>query len=164
MDLVRVLDRSHKAIKDYWHLSDILKGFNNINTAWEVVSVKCSKGVWGKLLPQFMHDITGFEPVDNTVDDVSRLAQKAGLDEVRAEDITQLFDSHGQQLSNEDLEDMVKELSQQKEVEKEKEEEPPLKCMKTSDLQHSVSAMENLSDELCDTGYNWEQNVKVKGV
>jgi len=42
------------------------------------------------------------------------------LDEVRAEDITQLLDSYGQQLSNEDLEDMVKDLNQQEEEEKEK--------------------------------------------
>jgi len=82
------------------------------------------------------------------------------LDEVRAEDITQLLDSNGQQLSNEDLEDTVKDLNQQEEEEKVKEEEPPLKCMKTSDLQHSFSAMETLTDKLCDTDHDWEQNVK----
>jgi len=50
IEMVRVLDRSHKTIKDYWHSSDILKGINTINTAWEEVSVKCLKGVWGQLL------------------------------------------------------------------------------------------------------------------
>jgi hypothetical protein len=85
MDMVRVLNRSHKTIKDYWHSSNILKGIN-INTAWEEVSVNCLKGVWGK----FMHEITGFQPMDNTVDDVSRPAQEGGLDKVRDEDITQL--------------------------------------------------------------------------
>jgi hypothetical protein len=59
---------------------------------------------------------------------------------------------------------MVKELSQQKEEEKEKEEQPPLKCIKTSDLQHSFSAMETLTDELYDTDHDWEQNAKFKGV
>jgi hypothetical protein len=58
-----------------------------------------------------MHDFTGFEPVENTVDDVSRPAQEARLDKFTAEDITQLLVSHGQQISNEELEDMVKELS-----------------------------------------------------
>jgi len=62
------------------------------------------------------------------------------LDEVRAEVITQLLDSHGQQLSIEDLEYMVKELSHEKK-EKEKAEQPPLKCMKTSELQDSFSAL-----------------------
>jgi hypothetical protein len=58
------------------------------------------------------------------------------------------LDSQGQQHSNEDLEDMVKELNQQKKEQKGKEEQPPLKRMKTSDLQHSFSAMETLTDEL----------------
>jgi hypothetical protein len=75
------------------------------------------------------------------------MSQEAGLDEVRAEDITQLLDSQGQQHSNEDLEDVVKELSQQKKEQKGKEE-PPLKCMTTSDIQHSFSAMENVTGEL----------------
>jgi len=95
-----------------------------------------------------MHNFTGFEPVVNNVDDVNRTSQEGRMDEVIAEDITQSLDSQGQQHSSEDLEDMVKEISQQKEDEKEKEEEPPLQCMKISDLQHSFSAMETLSDEL----------------
>ena len=93
-----------------------------------------------------MHDFTGFEPVVNNVDDINRTSQEAGMDEVIAKDITQLLDSQGQQHSSEDLEDVVKELSQQKE-EKEKEE-PSLKCMKISDLQHSFSVMVTTSDEL----------------
>jgi hypothetical protein len=84
----------------------------------------------------------------NPVDNVNRTSHEAELDEVRAEDTTQLLDSQGQQHSNEDLEDMVKELSQQKKEQKGKEEQPPLKCMKTSDFQHSFSAMENVAGEL----------------
>ena len=74
MDMVRILDRSHETIMDYWRSLDILKGIN-INTAWEEVSVKCLKGVWGKRLPQFTHDIMGLEPLGNTLDDVNRPAQ-----------------------------------------------------------------------------------------
>jgi len=84
----------------------------------------------------------------NNVDDVNRTSQEVGMDKVIAEDITQLLDSRGQQHYNEDLEDMVKEISQQEEEEKEKEEEPPLKFMKLSDLQNMFSAMETLTDEL----------------
>jgi hypothetical protein len=86
--------------------------------------------------------------VANNVDDVNRMSQEGGLDEVIAEDIIQLLYSQGQQHCNEDLEDMVKELSQWKKQQKGKEKQPPLKCMKTNDLQHSFSAMETLTDEL----------------
>jgi len=50
MEMVSVLDMSHKTIKGHGHSSDILKGINDISTAWEEVSVKCLKGVRSKLL------------------------------------------------------------------------------------------------------------------
>jgi hypothetical protein len=81
---------------------NILKRINNINTTWEEVSVSYVSGVWHKLLQEFMHDFTGFEPVENTVEDVSKLVQEARLDEVIPEDGTELLDSHGQQLFKED--------------------------------------------------------------
>jgi hypothetical protein len=70
--------------------------------------VKRLSGVQRKLLLEFIHDFTGLEPVKNTFVDDGRLAQDAGLDEVTAEDVRGLFDSRGQQLSNEDLEKLDK--------------------------------------------------------
>jgi hypothetical protein len=61
-----------------------------------------------------MHYFAGFEPVENIDEDIKKLQQEAGLDEVKAEHATQLFDSDGQQHSNEDLEELAKELSQQR--------------------------------------------------
>jgi ribonuclease HI len=52
-----------------------------------------------------------------------------GLDYVTAEDMAELLDNHGQHLSNEDVDELAKELIQQEEKEKEKDEEPHLKCM-----------------------------------
>jgi hypothetical protein len=66
-----------------------------------------------------MHNFTGLEPVENIVEDSSRLAQEVGWDKVTSEDVTELLDSHGQQISSEDFEEMDKDLSQEKE-EKEK--------------------------------------------
>jgi len=135
---------------------NILNGINNINTAWEGVSVSCVSEVWCKLLQEFMHDFIGFEPVENTVEDISRLVQEARLDKVTDEDGAELLNSHGQQLSK-DLEELDTELSQQKERESEKEDEKPLpKCMKMSDVQHILSAMDTLTDELCDNDHDWE--------
>jgi hypothetical protein len=96
---------------------DVLKGINNINKAWEGVSVSYVGGVRRKLLQEFMHDFTGFELVENNAEDFSRLVQEARLDEVTPEDGTELLHSHGQQLSKEDLKELDRELSQQKETE-----------------------------------------------
>ena len=69
--------------------------------------MKCLNGDWVKHLPPFLHEFTGYGPVVYIVDDVSSTEQQAGLDDVRAEDITQLLDSHEQQFFNNDLEETV---------------------------------------------------------
>jgi hypothetical protein len=78
-----------------------------------------------RLLPEFIHDFKGFEPVRDIAEDIRRLVQEAALDKVTGEDVTQMLDNPGQQLSNEDVEELAKELSQQKEEEKKNEEPPP---------------------------------------
>ena len=67
-----------------------------------------------KGLQQFLHEFTVVESVQNTVDDFNRPAKEVRLDKVRANDITELLDTNGQQFYNEDMEGMVKELSEQK--------------------------------------------------
>ncbi len=63
-----------------------------------------------KGLQQFLHEFTVVESVQNTVDDFNRPAKEVRLDKVRANDITELLDTNGQQFYNEDMEGMVKEL------------------------------------------------------
>jgi hypothetical protein len=53
------------------------------------------------------------------------------------------------------LEEMANQHPEQEE-EKEKDEEPPLQCIKTSILQCILSAMVTLSDEICDNDHRWE--------
>ena len=60
-------------IKDYWCSFDILKGIKIISTAWKVVSVNYLNGVWCKPLPEFMHYFTRFQPVENIVEDITKL-------------------------------------------------------------------------------------------
>ena len=162
MELIRDFDRSGKTMKDYWRSFDILKVINNIDAAWEEVSANCLTGVWLEFLPQFVHLFAGFEPVENMVEDVSKLKQKAGLDEVRVEHVKELLDSQIQQHSNADLKELAKELSQQRQEEKAKDKDPPLKYTKTSDLQRILSATDTLTDELCETDHDWERSAKVK--
>ena len=70
-----------------------------------------------KGLQQFLHEFTVTESVENTVDDFNRPAKEVRLEKVRANDITQLLDTNGQQFYNEDMEGIVKELSEQKKEE-----------------------------------------------
>jgi len=160
MEMIRVLDSSDKTIKDYWLGYDILKGIKNIKSAWDEVSTKCLNGVWRKLLPAFVDNFV-FE--EDLTENISKLARHVGLDDVTAKDVTELLECHDQPLSNEDLEELAKELDcvRSEEIDKESEEET-LRVMKTADLQRIISSMESLTDELCDLDYDWERSTKVK--
>ena len=83
IEFVRIFDRSGKTRKDYWRSFDILKVIKNINAVWEEVSVNCLTGVRLELLSQFVHHFVRSEPIKNMAEYVRRLAQEAGLDEVR---------------------------------------------------------------------------------
>jgi len=63
MEMVRGLDSSDKTIKDCWCTFNILKGINNISTAMEKVLVNSLNEYWHTLLPEFVYDFTGFEPL-----------------------------------------------------------------------------------------------------
>jgi len=68
--------------KDYWCAFNILKGFNNINAAWEELSVNCLNGVWWKLLPELCTTLQDLNQRRTLLKEVSRLAQEDGLDEL----------------------------------------------------------------------------------
>ena len=105
--------------------------------------MSCLNGVCCKLIPEFLHDFAGYEPVKDIAEDISRPVQEAGLDKATGEDVTEMLDNHGKQLSNEVVEELGKELSQQKEKKKEKVEEPLLKYTKTCDLGHFFSGRDS---------------------
>jgi hypothetical protein len=110
-----------------------------------------------------MQDFTGFEQW--TIMLTIQLAGAiAGIGYVTGEDITELLESHGQQLCNGDLEEQAKEIRQQKEEKKEKDEESPLKCMKTSDLQCVLSAMDTLTMSSVKWTTSGSEVQKCKGV
>jgi hypothetical protein len=74
-----------------------------IKDAWNAVTESSLKGVWKNLCPEFVHDSEGFEnPVANLTETVIEIANRLDL-EVSPEDVTELLQSHSQDLSNEDL-------------------------------------------------------------
>ena len=76
----------------------------NIDGSWAEVTQVCMNGVWRKLLPECVNDLKGFKhvfPILKTV--ILGPANKAGFDEVDEADVTQLLQSHGEELTNVDL-------------------------------------------------------------
>jgi hypothetical protein len=90
-------------IKEFWKSFSILDAVKIIKDAWNAVTESNLKGVWNNLCPEFVQDFEGFEnPVANVTETVIEIADRLGL-EVSPEDVTELLQSHSQDLSNEDL-------------------------------------------------------------
>ncbi|KAK4312082.1 hypothetical protein Pmani_016438 [Petrolisthes manimaculis] len=73
------------------------------DAAWKEVSENAMNGSWRKLWKDCVTDFTGFPDLKDVRKDLVRLLHSAGFNEVDEEDIQQLFDSHAEPLSNEDL-------------------------------------------------------------
>lgn len=74
----------------------------NIKSAWDFVTEQGMKGVWRNVCP----DMTGSTPLLNATDicyEISQLARQAGFEEVDDTDVTELLESHNQELTNDDL-------------------------------------------------------------
>ncbi|KAK9686854.1 hypothetical protein QE152_g36888 [Popillia japonica] len=161
--MARVLNTLDKTIKTYWQSFDIMKPINNIESAWNEVSNNCLNGLWRELFPSFVHNLEeGHQK--KVIENISRLAQTVGFDDVTVEDGTQVLESHNEPLSNKDLEELVEELDHQHSKEEEKEsEEESLRVIKTADLQHILSNIETLTDEPRDIDHDWDLSAKVEG-
>ncbi|CAM2096760.1 unnamed protein product [Caretta caretta] len=99
--LIRGTDGEHKpTIQQFWCDNNI----NNTGEPWAEVTQECMNGVWGKLWPECVNDLKGFKDIVPAMKkDILGLAKKVGFDEVEEADITQLLQSHREELTNEDL-------------------------------------------------------------
>uniref|UniRef100_A0A8C9R0F3 HTH CENPB-type domain-containing protein n=1 Tax=Scleropages formosus TaxID=113540 RepID=A0A8C9R0F3_SCLFO len=103
--LVDGLDsNSNLTIKELWKNYNMKIAIENIATAWEKIPEETMNAVWMKLLPEFVHDVKGFESVEKTIkEDIVKLAYRAGFEQVHTEDVEEVLDSHTEELTNEEL-------------------------------------------------------------
>lgn len=99
------IDNQNITLHDFWQSYNIYQAILNISKAWEEVSEVCLNRVWKKLCPHLVHSST--EPTrDETYEDVTykivKLAEQLHLN-VDADGVEELIQSHGAELSNEDL-------------------------------------------------------------
>ena len=70
-------------------------------------------GVWRKLCPQFVNDFHGFEErVDHVIRNIVALNKKIYL-YMEVDDVTELLESHGEELSAGDLIQMEKQITEE---------------------------------------------------
>jgi hypothetical protein len=103
------------SVKDFWRNFNIKKVNDNTRDAWaEVTTQSCMNGVWRKIWPDVVTDFHGFEPeeeISNSRRAIIDMAMSLGYEEVDEANVKELLQSHVEELSNEDLLALEKELS-----------------------------------------------------
>ena len=86
-----------------WKGFTILDAIKNIHDSWEEVKIATLAGVWKKLIPTLMDDFKRFRTsVEEITAHVVEIARELELD-VEHEDVTELLQSHGKTLMDEEL-------------------------------------------------------------
>lgn len=103
---VEATDReTGKTLRDFWKSYNIYQAIINIAKAWAEVTQVCLNAVWKKVCPQFVHSFKGFEKdrtYEEVADEIVKLAEQLEL-EIDVGDVDEFIESHGAELSNEDL-------------------------------------------------------------
>ncbi|XP_068205592.1 tigger transposable element-derived protein 1-like [Palaemon carinicauda] len=102
-------------LMDFWKSYNILDAVKNIADSWEEVKMTNMNGVWRKLCPQFVNDFHGFEDtVDHVIKNIVALSKEIDLD-MEVDDVTELLESHGEELSAGDLIQLEKQIIEEEE-------------------------------------------------
>ena len=105
-----------ETMKDFWKSYNILDAVQNIAYSWEEVKVTNMNGVWRKLCPQFLNDFHGFEEiVDHVIMNIVALSKEINL-YVEVDDVTELSEFHGEELSAGDLIQLEKQIIEEEET------------------------------------------------
>ena len=92
------------------------------------------------------------------IKEISEIVEEVGFDPVG---ITEILESHSQPLSNEELYDLAKQLTEQHKEGKD-EKDRGVKEMQTKDLTDILSATDMAAEKLCDFDPEWERSSTVK--
>ena len=122
------MDTSGVSLKEYWRDYNILTAIDNINMAWEEVTLSCMKGVWNKIWPSDESYGTNCDNLDFLMKEISEIAEEVGLENVDPVGITEVLESHSQPLSNGEICDLAQKLTEQQKEDEEEEDRGTEKC------------------------------------
>jgi hypothetical protein len=101
-----------QTVLELWKRFNINLAIDIIVEAWNDATKDCLHRVWRKFLPDSVDDFVDFEPSDELTQikaSCVALARQVGLEEVENEDVEELLQSHTEDLSTRDLQQLVAE-------------------------------------------------------
>ena len=150
-------------VRWHWKEYTIRDALWHVRDAWRKVTPNCIRGAWKKLCPDLADDLRGFDLSEGLSREHLKcleLARKVGLDEVEEDDVDNLLESIGEELSIEDLEDLEKQRHQ---LEEELEAgqhptTPPRKEMTIEVLQDFFGSVHTMLDKMETVDLDFERS------
>ncbi|XP_061435415.1 tigger transposable element-derived protein 1-like [Lethenteron reissneri] len=105
-----------RSARDFWRGYNIRAAVDNIADAWREVRPSDVNAAWRKIWPRCVvarpaGSGLAEEATEEVLRDIVGLARSAGLDNVEESDVAELLDSHGGELSNDDLVELLQQRS-----------------------------------------------------
>lgn len=161
--LVNNMRDQEQTVGDFWNSYNIMHATENISMAWKEVTSNCMNGVWCKVWPEARYDFNRFDDASSDITrDIVNLASDAGMDEVNADDVEELLNSHGEKLTKEELEELEKQHAVEEEEEDEMEGAPPVRNLKTAMLSEGIAKINEILNVWSENDPDWERSSSVK--
>ncbi|XP_029649971.1 tigger transposable element-derived protein 1-like [Octopus sinensis] len=162
--LIKAIDGEDKTtVRDYWAKFNIMNAVDNIAESWNEIKLSTMNSVWKNMWPDCVRDFTDFPPVESlhqVQQDIVTLANSAGFEEVKENDVIELLESHGESLSNEEL--LL--LEQDRAAEEEEEDLEAASTQLQLNVDHLATGLALIQEGLqifADNDPNRERNIKV---
>ena len=119
-----------------------MKAIDNLSVAWQEVKTTNMNRVWRKIWPECIGYLLGFEqPINEVHEQIVGVAHHAGLIEGEVEDVVELLESHGEELSNDDLMQMEQQRAAEQEDNENGDASPP-RSLSTKDLSEAFEHLD----------------------
>lgn len=159
--MIRAVDSDRNlSILQFWKDFNIKDGIDMIAESWKEMKQSTMNAVWKKLWPECVNNFTGFPNVKPVVTDIVNIAHGAGMNEVDEEGVNEVLESHGEELSNEDL--MAIEQERAADEEKDDEDTTPQLHLTRNILADALSEIEKGIQKIVDNDPNRERSLKLE--
>jgi hypothetical protein len=100
---------------------------------------------------------------ESVIQNIVKLANEAGLEDVNDDDVEELLQFHGEHLSNDELRELAEQCIQNESEAFDVKEETPVRDLTTEFLSNSITVITQIMDhQLIDNDPDWEQSNKAK--
>ncbi|XP_051885228.1 tigger transposable element-derived protein 1-like [Pristis pectinata] len=154
-----------QSIREFWRSYNMMKAIENISASWAEVTSVCMNNVWRKLWPEVCGDSVGCEEGEQVIiSDIVQLAAQAGLDEVDADDVVELLRSHGDGLTNEELQELEQYCVCVQTEDTESTETPAERNLSIAILMEGIKKIEEGLELFSANDPDWERSLSVRRI